>query len=298
MRPFFFITLRNAAALLILPVWVLASGNSYGATLFFDDFNGTSLDESVWRLPTGVGTYFGRTQIKPPTYAGQDLRPIVAGGSVTLSLDTYNASALTPGDSFWGHEIQTLQTFLPGTQGVSVETRMRFLDTPPGGLVGGFFTWGFDGAIRDEIIVELLTNDLDGDRFLTNLYNNADFSGPGDSAFATIPGYDMTNWNTYEIRWLPDRIQWFLNGMQVREVIATVAGHPSEVRLNIWAPNAFFSDAYNAALQPVSSAAENQQYELEIDFVRVSEVPIPPAIWLFGSGLLGLIGISRHKRGA
>jgi hypothetical protein len=26
-----------------------------------------------------------------------------------------------------------------------------------------------------------------------------------------------------------------------------------------------------------------------------STVPIPPAIWLFGSGLLGLIGIARHK---
>jgi len=27
-------------------------------------------------------------------------------------------------------------------------------------------------------------------------------------------------------------------------------------------------------------------------------VPIPPAIWLFGTGLLGLIGISRHKKAA
>ena len=295
MHALFSIILRNAA-LLTLPVWVLASGSAYGATLFFDDFNGTSLNESVWRLPTGIGTYFGRTQIKPPSYAGQDLRPIVDGGSVTLQLDTYNASALVPGDSFWGHEIQTMQMFLPVTQGISIQTRMRFLGIPTGGLVGGFFAWGFDGVIRDEIIIELLTNDQGAERFLTNLYNDADFSGPGDSAFVMIPGYDMTNWNTYEIRWLPDRIQWFLNGMQVRELVSTVAGHPSEVRLNIWAPNAFFSDAFNAALQPTSSAADNQQYQLEIDYVRVSAVPLPAAFWLFGSGLLGLIGIARHKK--
>ena len=27
-------------------------------------------------------------------------------------------------------------------------------------------------------------------------------------------------------------------------------------------------------------------------------VPVPPAVWLFGSGLLGLIGIARHKKAA
>lgn len=287
------------ATLLLLSVWTLLSGNAYGATLFFDDFNGTSLNESVWRLPTGVGTNFGRTQIKPPSYAGQDLRPIVAGGSVTLRFDTYNASALTPGDTFWGHEIQTIQEFLPGTQGISIETRMRFLDSPPGGLVGGFFTWGLDdpSGIRDEIDVELLTNDLNGDRFLTNLYNNDTFSGSGDSDFVTIPGYDMTAWNTYEIRWLPDRIQWFLNGLQVRELIATVAGNPSEVRLNFWAPDANFNVAYDGTLQPATSAAGNQQYNLEIDYVRVSTVPVPPALLLFSSALalLGWVGRKRHQ---
>jgi hypothetical protein len=28
----------------------------------------------------------------------------------------------------------------------------------------------------------------------------------------------------------------------------------------------------------------------------ISAVPIPAAVWLFGSGLLGLIGVSRHKK--
>jgi len=29
--------------------------------------------------------------------------------------------------------------------------------------------------------------------------------------------------------------------------------------------------------------------------VRVGSVPLPPSLWLFGSGLLGLVGISRKK---
>ena len=194
--------------MLILAVSVLSSSNVIGSTLFFDDFNGPSLDETVWRLPTGIGTLFGRTQIKPPEYGGQNLRPVVAGGSVTLRFDTHNASALTPGDTFWGHEIQTRQTFLPGAHGISIETRMRFPGTPPGGLVAGFFTWGYDGTVRDEIDIEVLTNDLGGNRFLTNVYNDDTFNGAGDVAFVTIPGFDMTAWNSYEILWLPDRIQW------------------------------------------------------------------------------------------
>jgi hypothetical protein len=30
----------------------------------------------------------------------------------------------------------------------------------------------------------------------------------------------------------------------------------------------------------------------------ISQVPIPAAVWLFGSGLLGLIGIARRKKSA
>lgn len=32
--------------------------------------------------------------------------------------------------------------------------------------------------------------------------------------------------------------------------------------------------------------------------IGISQVPVPAAVWLFGSGLLGLIGIARHKKKA
>ena len=286
------------SALLALPAWLLLSSNVSGATLFFDDFSGSSIDQSVWRLPVGPGTFYGRTQVKPPSYNGQDLRPEVAGGSVILQLDTYNASD-PAANSFWGHEIQTRETFVPGANGLSITTRMRFLDTPAPGLVGGFFTWGFDDAtgLRDEIDVELLTNDLaaNRERLLTNVYNNTTIDGPGNAAFAGLAGFDMTRWNTYEIRWLPDRIQWFLNGTQLREQTVTVGTHPSEVRMNIWAPDEGFAAAYNAALQPTTLAG-NQQYRLEIDYVQVSSVPLPPALLLFPGGLMLLAWVGRRRR--
>jgi hypothetical protein len=32
--------------------------------------------------------------------------------------------------------------------------------------------------------------------------------------------------------------------------------------------------------------------------IEISQVPLPAAVWLFGSGLLGLVGIARRKKAA
>ena len=38
--------------------------------------------------------------------------------------------------------------------------------------------------------------------------------------------------------------------------------------------------------------------EIQVDNITVEAVPIPPAFYLFGSGLLGLIGLSRGRKAA
>lgn len=32
------------------------------------------------------------------------------------------------------------------------------------------------------------------------------------------------------------------------------------------------------------------------DYILISQVPVPPAVWHFGSGLIGLIGLARRKK--
>ena len=59
-------------AFLAVPACLLLSGNVYSATLFFDDFYGSALAETVWSV--GAGSYFGHTQITPLGYQGRDLR--------------------------------------------------------------------------------------------------------------------------------------------------------------------------------------------------------------------------------
>ncbi len=270
---------------ILLAALGLPAGLSHSETLLFDDFDGNSLDPAVWRQPTGPGTFFGRTQIKPPSEA-----PIVSAGTIVLQLDTHNPTALIPGDSFWGQEIQTLASFSVGS-GLSITSRIRFLGAPPAGLVGGFFSFGLNFPVRDEIDFELLSADLGDEMIFTNVFDDDDFGQAGDFVHSSAPGIDLTQFVEYEIRWLGDRIQWYIDGALVREELGTVPGDPSEIRLNIWAPDASFPQAFDAALQPAATAGANQQYELEIDFVEVVAIPEPAGSVVIGVGLLLVVGL-------
>jgi hypothetical protein len=47
-------------------------------------------------------------------------------------------------------------------------------------------------------------------------------------------------------------------------------------------------DEYTSGSQPYAIRGYLVEYE-------ISQIPIPPALWLFGSGLLGLVGVARKK---
>jgi len=40
----------------------------------------------------------------------------------------------------------------------------------------------------------------------------------------------------------------------------------------------------------------NYYVEAFVNVAEIPEVPVPAALWLFGSGLLGLVGVSRRKK--
>lgn len=55
-----------------------------------------------------------------------------------------------------------------------------------------------------------------------------------------------------------------------------------------------FTLDYSATIGPGS--LNGLLYELHLEGIVASPVPVPAAAWLFGSGLLGLFGIARRKR--
>lgn len=62
----------------------------------------------------------------------------------------------------------------------------------------------------------------------------------------------------------------------------TFAHSASDLTLNFWAQN----------LQGIA----DESWGLDNVQVQITPVPVPAAVWLFGSGLLGLIGIARRKQ--
>jgi hypothetical protein len=270
--------------------------------LLRDDFDGVALDTSRWFVPEGAGTFFGRTQIRPPSV------PLtVGGGVIRLQLDTWNPSAQVPGDSFFGSEIDTIDTYAVGT-GLSFSARVRLVPPIPGGLVGALFSFVFLPAIpgHDEIDFELLSNDVVAgeERVLSNVFDDDDFAQPGDFAFLAQAGLDLTAFNTYEVRWFPGRIEWRVTGELLRTEQETVPLEPQNVRLNFWAPDMFFAAAYDATLVPAATEAANETYFYEVDWVQVErlEPPVPTlaprALVLLAAVLLALAALSLRRRRA
>ncbi len=106
------------------------------------------------------------------------------------------------------------------------------------------------------------------------MFENDDFSQPGAKAFAPVAGLDLSAFNTYAVRWSPDRVTWFVNGDLVREETTPVPDDPMNVRLNFWAPDMFFVEAYDASLQPAAAEEDNETYFYEVDYVEIRRVVV------------------------
>ena len=187
---------------IVTPCGVMTPGG--GPTLLRDDFNGSALDGTRWYVPTGKGTFIGRTQIRPPSES-----IAVANCVARLRVDTFNPTALEAGDSFWGSEIVSRQSFSRGP-GLVFRARVRLAGGSVPGMVASFFSYvtrknatGQD--LHDKIDFELLTKNVGRNAVLTNVYNDDPVDTAGRPEYGTRAGLDLAAFNEYEVRWLPGR---------------------------------------------------------------------------------------------
>ena len=244
---------------------LLCHSDAYAKTHIFEDFNGGVVDESIWAYPTGDASFNGRTQMRL-SY------PPVSDGLLHLQLDTYNPTANPVGNSFYGSEIMLRKSVKRGT-GLIAEIRARMV-TPVKGLVGGVFLYKYFPATQNhsEIDFEFLSNRPN--QVQTNIYANEPL-GAGHPEFAGIPQFDMTQFNTYRVEWLPDRVRWFINDQLVRENSTLVPKEPLNLHLNFYAPECNWAIACDANLHPASSPDSNETYFFDIDWVRITSKVSP-----------------------
>lgn len=243
--------------------------------IFRDDFNGGSLDTGKWQVMTHqVGrSLFGNT-------------PVVSGGFARLKHDTYNAAS--PGTRFRGTEIKSIPTISRGIEGIEMESRVR-VNSMANGLVTSFFTYNFrtqgGTGFWDEMDFEFLSSRMNSvasptDPVLVSAYNdfNATTAPYGDGVTQAsyehvVNPLDLTQFNTFKMRWLPQRLEWYANGRLLRTVTGSlVPTDPTTLRFNFWAPGSEWPAAFSSALNPTSIPAQNVSafYDLDWTVVRAA----------------------------
>ncbi len=247
--------------------------------LFRDDFNGTKLSSSDWFLGTWT---LGRTRLGNA--------PVMTGQYARLKFDTFNAS--NPGKSFRGTEIGTVKTFAPSAgTGIEFEASVR-VNAMASGIVTSFFTYTSRTTpagitYSDEIDFEFLSKQINSspatsDPVLTTTWNDWDNNTPVyndpltyDSASVNVSPLNLAQFNTILIRWLPGKIEWFVNGQLVRATTKAVPDEPTSIRLNFWAPASGWTDAYSSQLGFAKNARQNKTYYYDVDYVEVRSIPAP-----------------------
>jgi beta-glucanase (GH16 family) len=239
------------------------------------------VSSSKWHIPTWVsptdGTVVGLTQFR---FTQNSSLPAADNGNAIIVVESYNPTAF----SFYGTDLRSNQSFALGT-GIHITVRAKMNTTTPG-IVGGIFLYALkpgSTTYHDEIDFELLTNLPNGVQ--TNIYGNEKL-GTGNVQFVTYTSGSITDYHTYEIKWQPNQVAWFIDGNLVRTDTHYVPTGPMNFHLNIWVPDPGWPAAYDPNLKPATSASSNQIFSMSVDSVNIQSItppieasglaPIPP----------------------
>lgn len=253
-------------------IGLLPPASIHADTLLSDDFSGNRVSMDKWHIPTWVspsdGTVVGLTQFR---FTQNSSLPAANDGQAIIALESYNPTAI----SFYGTDLRSNQSFAVGA-GIHITVRAK-MDTATRGIVGGIFLYALKPGSttdHDEIDFEFLTNRPHGVQ--TNVYSNEKL-GNGHVLFVPYVSGSITDYHTYEIKWLPDQVSWFIDGKLVRTDTTHVPAGPMNLHLNIWVPGSGWPAAYDPDLKPATSADSNRIFSMRVDSVHVQSITPAPA---------------------
>ena len=169
----------------------------------------------------------------------------------------------------------------PASVNVSDSFSLTILgDFSADGLFGGGLLFGYDPAL---VAIDSIT--LGPDTATDPAFS---CPNPGNANCVTVPGSESITWGNFSNVLNP--------GHAVPASMATInltaLGAGTAVFTLIDDPGAggWFDAAFGDATPAFTGAS--------VSIAGVSVIPVPAAVWLFGSGLLGLIGIARRRAAA
>ena len=243
-------------------------------TFLQDNFSGNKLNTKNWHIPQSVDqvsssdTYLGRTT--QLGYVGDSSLPKVGGGSVHLTLDTYNSSPIDTGACFLGTELVSNQEYEVGSVGLDVVVRARFNPAiMSSGLAGGVYLNIFN--YLNEASTVFFSKEVSGaNQVETNVRS---FANADSYAVSSLPNTGQaTDFHTYEMTIYPYGMYWYVDGKLVRTELNKVPVGSFQLYLNIWVPSsALVPEGYDPVLQPTSDPSQNVRFNMDIDSVTVSQ---------------------------
>lgn len=245
-----------------------------------DEFDGTSLDTSVWEYQIGTGTAYnlpagwGNNELQ--YYTNFASNASVSGGTLKITARRENfggqqytsARLRTRGnmDFKWGRVEARMK--IPGTSGVWP----AFWMLPTGSPYGG---WASSGEI------DIMESVNQGTRVHGTIHHGSNWPNNASIGGSIADGNNFVGqFNDYAIEWEPDQIRWYLNGEQYYSVNSSQwfsTSAPSNARAPF---DHQFHLLLNVAVggnwpgSPNSSAQYPQT--LEVDYVRVYRREVRP----------------------
>jgi len=264
--------MRKVLFCIVIGFLVISPSTILAATLLDDDFSGNIVSSSTWHIPTWVspddGTFVGQTQFR----CTPKPLPEANDSNAIITVESYNPT----GFSFYGTDLISNQPFLLG-KGIHITVRAKMNTTTPG-IVGGIFLYALkpgSTTLHDEIDFELLTNLPNGAQ--TNIYSNEPL-GTGHPQFISYTSGSITDYHTYEIKWKPTQVSWFIDGNLVRTDTSHVPTGPMNFHLNLWVPDSGWAQAYSPNLKPTTSASSNQIFWMSVDSVNIQSITPAPGV--------------------
>lgn len=216
-------------------------------TVFFDDFNGGSVDRGLWRT-----LYSGEYGTGAFTWTPSQIS--VGGGLLEIGIERFGNNWLAGG----------LSTIPDGQTYGSYEFRARVDEGQ--GTAGVILLWPSNNTWSDEVdIIETHRGDRDGFAFTNH-------GTPWETQYVDA---DVSEWHTYRLDWTPGELALHIDGRQVARMTNDVPDQPMSfgIQGHVLADHEWW---YGGG--PDGSTPD--RVEMQVDWVRVSE-------WTPGAGDAG-----------
>ena len=206
-------------------------------TVFFDDFNGNSLDRGIWRSVYSGDYHNGAFAWSPGQIE-------VGGGQLTLPIENDGSGWAAGG----------LSTIPDGQTYGSYEFRAR-IDAGQG-TGGVILLWPSDNSWSDEVdIIETYRANRDGFAFTNH-------GTPWETQYIDV---DVSDWHTYRLDWTPGELLLMVDGQEVGRMTHDVPSQ--EMSFGI---QGHVFDASESWFGGAPDRSTPGRVDIEVDWVRVS----------------------------